>query len=288
MRFKKILMIGVMATALVRPFPAHSFSNCGTIIVVPICGFQDVVGAALAAVVHLAMQHTADVHYDVKQGLEQIKENIGMYQNEGKCGVSATGNTGCNLLTEEEGAAMQEEEAKKAAEAAAVIPDSTISIIEKAESKGEITSQGSTFDQVRSNVEEYMFASEKASDPVNSDCQCDAGVGEACDPTECAQTRQNNALATSVSGASGAADTYLRDIEENYNRLDDLVADANTAKTIADFVGKLSLISIYASSAVVDQMVLQAHDLRAQSYRSLIAAGVTKVDMSTLKKGENK
>lgn len=278
MRFKKLLMIGVCGIML-NASSVQAGTRCffGGVM----CFFQDVIGAAIAAVVHLAMQHTSDITYDVKQGLKQIQENIGAYQSEGKCGVSASGASGCSLLTEEEGEEIQEEAKEANEESASVIPDSTIKIVEQSESKGDIKKDGSTFDQVRENVYLYMFATDDAT--VNSDCKCSNGTGSACDTSECAQVRQNDSLVTSSVGASSAADTYLKDVEKNYDNLKDLVTQINSAETISDFVGKMGWLSTYASSAAVDQMALQAYDLRAQSYRNLVASGI-----ENLTEGETK
>jgi len=277
MHLKKLLMIGVCGVGLgIRP--AYAFSNCAFSSWV--CFFQDVVSAGLASVNRLAMQHTTDITYDVKQGLEQIKENIGMYQDQGKCGISVGGVSGCSPVTEEQAAeirAAAEEADAAAAEAASVVPDSTISLVQKSEGGGDFKSDGKTFDAVREGVALFMFVTDDSG--TNADCQCSAGTGSQCSVEECAQQRQNEALVKSSTGASAMADTYLKDISENYSNLDGLVEEINSAGTIADFVGKLGLVSVYASSAVVEQMTIQAYDLRAQSYRGLVSSGIQRVDL---------
>lgn len=287
MRLKKILMVSVLGATLMQSSPCFAMANC---LLFGACSFQDAIGAAVSLAAREWNRHTEKIHYDITDGLRQVKEAIGNYQDEGICGQSATGASGCDLATEEEGAAM----AEAAANAAAVIPESTIAIILHDESKGEITynanvqgslaDQGSTFDQVRENVESYMFATD---DPnVNADCVCASGTGNDCAATECAQQRQNDALVTSSTGAASVADTYLRDIEKNYNNLNKLVKEVNTAETIVDMIVQLGNISVYASSAAVEQMLLQAYDLRVQSYRNLISSGSTLVNLASLTEGD--
>ena len=295
MQFKKILMVGAITAYLSNPVPAHAYSICPFTWV---CFFQDPVSMAVGFLAREWNRHTEPIHYDIKEGLEKIKENIGMYQKDGKCGISATGQTGCDLATEEEGAAMAAEQ--EAAEAAAVMDKHTIEIIAQSEASGDykydasdeqarnrdgVAKTGDTFDQVREYVGVYMFATDDES--VNADCTCAGGKkGNECDASECAQERQNRTLVVSSTAASSTADTYLAQVNENYNRLDKLVEKVNEAETIADFVGGLGELSVYASSAAVEQMILQTYDLRTQSYRNLVSSGYQKIDLSTLTKQE--
>jgi len=294
MQLKKILMTSAVAVALLQASPCFAYANCRLF---GLCSFQDAVGALTGVIAREWNRHTETIHYDITDGLRKIKENIGFFQDEGICGVSATGATGCDLATEEEGAEM----ARMQEEAAAVIPDSTIAIIEHSEEKGAVTydpnsqdadkrdgmgTQGSTFEQVRENVTKYMFATNDVN--TNADCRCDQGTGADCDASECAQQRQNAVLVVASTGASSVADTYLRDVNKNYNNLDKLVEQVNTAKTIGDMAGFLGYISAYASGAAADQMLLQTYDLRVQSYRNLISSGSTLIDLASLTEGDAK
>ena len=289
MRLKKLLMATMLGGLVYTSVPAYADTDCFYM-----CFFQDLVGMAAGFVARELNRHTETIHYDVNNGVRKVKENIGLFKEEGKCGVSATGTTGCDLMTEEEGAAAAEEMQNQVP----VIPQSSIDIIEFDESKGDIRldgtrddvktvwHKGDKFDRVRANVANYMFKSDDVE--VNEDCKCGRGTGSQCDESECAQGRQNDALHRAVVGAAATGDAYLKDVDANYNKLEGLVSEINSAKTIADFVGKLGRFSVYASSAVADLMALQAHDLRAQSYRALVFGGITPVDLSGLEKGETK
>ncbi len=254
-------------------------------------------------------RHTETIHYDVTNGLEKIKSNIGMYRDKGDCGISATGNSGCDLTTPEQGA---EEDAAMDAEAA-VIPDSTIAIITESEDDGTITldgksdkeesknekddtigsyvvgKKGDKFDQVRANVTEYIFISTKENaEDVDADCRCNKGTGTVCEASECAQQRQNDALYQASLGASSTADFNLQQMDKRYQNVTKAVSEINEVSTIADFVGKMGRLSVYASDAVANMMTLQTHDLRAQSYRNLVFGGINPVDLSKLGKGDKK
>ena len=287
MKLKKLLMIGVMGICLGSSVPALAMTHCPLYI----CGFQDVVSFAAGLLAREWNRHTEKINYDVSNGIDKVKENIGAYQSEGKCGVSATGTTGCDLTTAEEGAAATE-----AAQAeAAVIPETTIEILKKSETDGSLTydgdkdddtvshKTGDTFDQVRANVTRYIFESDE--DDVNADCKCSAGTGQDCDVSQCAQQRQNDALYVASLGASSTADTYLKDIDKSYDNLASIVKSIDGTVIIAEFVGKMGDLSVYGASVVVELMNLQAHDLRAQSYRNLMSGGITAVDLSTLTEG---
>lgn len=289
MRLKKLLMISAVTVFMGYSSTAYAFTNCKLLF----CLFQDPVSMATGLLAREWNRHTETIHYDVTNGIEKVKENIGQYKSDGKCGVSATGQTGCDLTTEEEGAAATE----AAAEEASVIPDSTITLIKNSELDGSIvldggqdqTSQaddvvnnksGDTFDKVRSNVVSYIFETDDTT--VNADCTCSAGTGSDCSTSECAQTRQNDALYAASLGAAATADSYLQDIDANYTHLTNMVSEVNSS-TIAGFVGDMGKLSVYASSAATDIMTLLTHDLRAQSYRNLMTSGVTPVDLSSLK-----
>ena len=296
MKLKKFLMVVffcVVAFPSVRGYAKEASAWVGWNF------FQDVISMAVGFLAREWNRHTETIHYDVKNGLEKIKENIGMYRDQGKCGVSATGNTGCDLTTPEQGA----EEDAKMDEEAAVIPDSTISIIVESEKDGKIVldgksdlanqkddvvknKKGDKFDRVRENVASYIFISDDSD--VNADCTCSAGTGDACEQSECAQQRQNDALYQSSLGASSTADANLQKMDSRYENLVKAVSEINEAETIADFVGKMGRLSVYASDAVANTMTLQTHDLRAQSYRNLVFGGINPVDLSKLSKGDKK
>ncbi len=297
MKLKKVLLVGTLLL--------DSFLICNKSYAVeasPVWWnfFQDPVSAAVGFLAREWNRHTETIHYDIKNGMEKIKENIGMYRDQGKCGISATGETGCDLSTPEQGAeedAMMDEEA-------AVIPDSTIAIIVESEKDGKIVldgkkdeesksdkdnvvgKKGDKFDRVRENVKSYIFISDD--EAVNADCTCSKGSGASCDASECAQQRQNDALYQSSLGASSVADANLRKMDERYENLVTAVSEINEAETIADFVGKMGRLSVYASDAVANMMTLQTHDLRSQSYRNLMFGNINPVDLSKLGKGDEK
>lgn len=286
------VIVGSMILLSVR---AHAIPICAGGF---ICFWQDPLGAAAGFVLRKTQKALLNPVYDITDGLEKIKSNIGMYRDKGDCGISATGNSGCDLTTPEQGA---QEDAEMDAEAQ-VIPDSTIKIITESESDGSIVldgksdqkgkkddvvgNKGDTFDRVRENVASYVFVSDNPD--VNADCKCSRGTGADCEPTECAQSRQNEALMQSSLGASSTADFYLKDMDANYDNLVKLVEEVNGAETLADFVGEMGRLSVYASSAVTDIMTLQTHDLRSQSYRNLIFGTTNPVDLSKLKKEQTK
>lgn len=294
MRFGSIFGLGISLVILCNV--SNGYADEATIIGWRF--FQDPVSAAVALIAREWNRHTETVHYDVTNGLEKIKSNIGMYRDQGDCGISATGNSGCDLTTPEEGAA----EDAKMDEEAAVIPDSTIAIIKESEKDGKITldgksdiknqkddvvgNKGDTFDRVRENVTSYIFISDDSD--INADCTCDRGTGDACEQSECAQQRQNEALYQASLGASSTADSNLQQMDKRYDNLVKAVSEINEVETIADFVGKMGRLSVYGSDAVANMMTLQTHDLRAQSYRNLVFGGINPVDLSSIGKGEKK
>ena len=320
MTLKKILMIGVVGSVLgfspakasvcMDPMPcfcAYTYA----------CAWMELLANPVGFIVREWNEKIMTPTYDVHDGLERIKRNIGMYQDQGECGISATGNTGCDLTTPEQGA---EEDAQMAAQEA-VIPPSTVDIIYFSET-GKVTingkevdatkigldgedvdeetkkklnsilsAKGSTFDQVRANVTKYIFRSDD--DEVNKSCKCTTKIKGKCDPTECAQTRQNDALFVSSLGASARADTYLEKtkMDENWSRLANYIKEVNgsgSQTTLADFVGRLGKLSVYASSLTTDIMALHSHELRSQSYRNLVFGGTDPVDLSKDLKKETK
>ena len=299
MRFKKLLMIGLCGLTLYSR-PVQAYPGCVTFV----CIWLDPLGMIAGFVLRETNKKLLNPVYDIKQGLETIKENIGMYQDEGKCGISATGESGCSTASSDSSSSSSSSsDSSSSTTDTSVVDSHTIEIIAKSEKDGgykynasdeeaakrdNIATTGSTFDQVRDNVALYMFATDDAT--TNADCTCEGGkTGNDCDATECAQTRQNNALVVSSTAASSTADTYLAKVSSNYDNLDSLVSEVNESETIADFVGALGKLSVYASSAAVEHMILQTYDLRTQSYRNLVASGVDKVDLSKLtKKEENK
>jgi len=287
MKFRKILLISMAALMFGQGSPVRADERGA---VTHVVSLNDAVGFAVGILAREWYRHTENLHYDIKQGIKKIKENIGMFKSEGKCGVSATGNTGCDLITEEEGAEL----AAKAEEEAMALDQTTIKIIEENEAGIEDTSvdgvaknkKGDLFDKVRANVEGYIFTNN--SEAVNADCTCNKGKGKKCSPNECARTRQNDALVQASTAASATADTYLRNVDKNYDVISKAVNDINGTSTVADFVGKTGQLSVDGASFVADLMLLQAYDLRAQSYHGLASLGIDKVDLSKLKREDSK
>lgn len=281
---RKLLFVSVGCLGLLSATPCYAMTMCAG----PFCFFQTVVETLTGYLAREWNRHTETIHYDVKNGLEKLKTNIGMYREQGHCGVSATGNSGCDTKTPEEA----QEEIRKAEELAMSIPDSTIAIITQSEEDGSLAlgedakdkmgKKGDTFDRVRENVASYMFVSDDLA--VNQDCVCSLGTGDECEPSECAQARQNEVLVASSTAASSMADSYLQDVDTNYDKLEELVTNVASKETLAEFIGAgLGDLSLYASSAAVDMLFLYADDLRAQSYRNIIFSGIDRVDVSELK-----
>ena len=109
MHLRKLLMVGVTGIMLSISSSAHAFTNC----LGWYCWFMDVVGTAAGFVAREWNHHTEPIYYDITNGIRTVKENIGNYRDEGICGVSATGNTGCDLTTPEEGAQQTAEMEEK-------------------------------------------------------------------------------------------------------------------------------------------------------------------------------
>ena len=259
-------MSGIMCLSLFGSLRAEAFPWCAYTYM---CFWMDVQGFASGLLLRATTHKLKNAHYDVTPGLEKIKENIGMKQGEGKCGRSATGNTGCDLTTEE-GAAEDE---KKLQEMASSTPDTVITLINQEE-------KGDLFNDARSAIGDIVFVQDDNS--LNEDCVCSAGTGSACNQSECAQTRQNDSLVRSTTVAQATADMYLAKMDGNYEALVDLVQQINEEKTLNGFVGGIGSLSVHASSLLPEMMLLYAEDLRAQSYRNLVSAGIEEVDLSTL------
>ncbi len=281
---RKLLFVSVGCIGLLGAAPCYAASWCPSIG----CLYQTAMETTFGYMAREWNRKQETIHYDVTNGLEKLQTNIGMYREQGHCGVSATGNSGCDTKTPE----SAQEEIMKAEELAMSIPDSTIAIITQSEEDGTLVlgedakdkmgKKGDTFDRVRENVASYMFVSDDLA--VNQDCVCSVGTGEECEPSECAQARQNEVLVASSTAASSMADSYLQDVDANYDNLEKLVNSVAAKETLAEFVGAgLGDLSVYASSAAVDMLFLYADDLRAQSYRNIIFSGIDRVDVSELK-----
>ena len=144
-----------------------------------------------------------------------------------------------------------------------------------------------TFDRVRANVVEHVFESEV--EVINKSCTCKVTDEEGkCDVSECAQQRQNELLAVSSTAASASSDEYVREMEKLYGELKGMVAKINEGNnTIADFIGNMGFLSVYASTAAIEQMAIATYDLRTQSYRNLVFSGTKEEDLSQLSGGNN-
>ncbi len=315
-KMKSFLLIGLAAGCLLSSSRAHAnWEGCLGFM----CFKPDYLHPGVKLILRDWMNAHTDIQYDVKNGLETIKHNIGQYRSEdgngGDCGISATGNSGCHTSTAEKGA----KDAQKMQEEAAVVADSTIKIIGASETDGEITFDqtsidelkelgapfsptGSTFDKVRVNVSRYMF--ETDSEKMNEDCTCSAGTGKACSTTECALTRQNDALVVSTTGAASLATRYLqkKTMENYYNEIkkaiEQLKEDTEqqvatltnpegnlspkATYTVDGATGGLGNLVVVAADILAETMILQTHDLRAQSYRNLVFSGIKLEDLKTL------
>ena len=303
MTLKKFLMVSTVGCMLALPMSAHA--TCGASWK-GICLFGDAVTAVANYLLHASEEKLMNPIIDVHAGLEKIKENIGMYQDKGICGRSATGASGC---TEE--SSGSETEGYTGTDIStytgtidmmtSTLTGSLSAKTEKIEANGDIvanwnavdkdyldaigaTSEMDTFDKVRANIEAHVFESDSAT--INATCTCSQGTGDACSAPECAQHRQDRLLAVSSTGASADADGYLRDMTSRYATLRSAVSQINGgSNTVADFLGNLGILSVRGASTALEQMSILTYDLRAQSYRNLIFGGTQKEDLSSLEGG---
>ena len=254
MNFKKLLMVGTMSALLGISTPSHAIIGCaGTYW---ICFFQDIVAGATALILrNQNNKHNIPV-YDVKTGLDKIRERIGMFQEQGKCGVSATGNSGCtdekNMAAAmgqgEEGAGEMTNMANvgSTTEAGSAVLGGTEAIIQlstgeraEASNMSDLDEQyvqllgrteDNTFDAIRANVTNHVFESDEAA--INANCTCSAGTGAACSSTECAKTRQNKLLIRASQTASATADAWLKEFQHEDPKLSAKKGDSVQIQTL--------------------------------------------------------
>ncbi len=227
--------------------------------------------SALVEALFLAIQYTRkDTEIDASAGIKKIKDNIG--QGDGP-GISATGASGADTVTDEEAAEM----VKAAEEEAATVPNLIIELIEKKEAD---------FKKVQAVIADQAFVRDSAE--VNADCECDNGKkGTQCSPVDCAVDRQNEDLMTASTAASTLADSFFqKGQDESYEKLQGLIDQINSDETLIDFVADMGAVSVYSSDQLVDMIELYAYDLAAQSYRNLSTVGVAEVDVAQAVKGD--
>jgi len=265
---KKLLLTVVMSSFLLCSsvgygkvvFPAGGLSTSQV---------QDPIGALVEAA-FLAIQYSRkDTIISAKEGIETIKKNIGMIGD----GVSATGASGKDTVTDEEAAEM----VKAAEEEAATVPNMLIELIEKKETD---------FKKAQAVIADGAFL--RDSEEANADCECDNGKkGNECSPVDCAVDRQNEDLMTASTGASTLADSFFqKNQDESYKKLQGLIDKINGDRTLVDFVSDMGSVSNYASERLVDMIELYAYDLAAQSYRNLATVGVEEVDVAAAVRGD--
>ena len=307
MSFRKILMVGMMGGLMGVSVSGHATGPCDFALKLGgICFFQDVVTALANHILNKTEKKLINPTFDVKEGLERIKENIGMYQDQGKCGISETGASGCT--DEKNAAAAAGQPVEDPQQMVEALMGGTGLIVELAESKeasGDIKAtldgieglsqaekdyfakilgnQAQTFAAVRENVTNHVFQSD------------DEAVNEGCsatdyDPSECAEQRQGDFLMRSSTLSSAIADIWLRELSGGdgkktlYDSLEGHASKVRGAETPAQFVGALGNLSYFASSVAVEQIALMTYDLRAQSYRNLMYSGTEKKDLADLNK----
>jgi len=259
--FTCLIMLGMGISAPVRAQTwaiDHGLYWLGTL--------TDYLGALMEFIVSATGEKLKELEADASAGSDQLEKNIGMQQDRGYCGRSATGNTGCDLTTEEEGAKMKEE----AAQAAMDVPDSTIKLIEDPEKLA--------LSAVQEDISKIAFSQNDAE--LNKDCHCAEGTGAACDPVECAKARQNEELAVATTSAAAEADAFFREMDTEYKELSDLVDSLNGMKTLREFIGGMGDLSVYASARVPTMIMLTAKDLTAQSYRNIVSLGPDEIALS--------
>ncbi|MBQ4471925.1 MAG: hypothetical protein II942_01590 [Alphaproteobacteria bacterium] len=259
--FVFLVMLGTAlpSHALSSAWPIkHGFFNIGLL--------TDYIGALLEYAVSAAGEKLKKLEIDASAGSDQLEKNIGMQQDRGHCGRSATGNTGCDLTTEEEGAAMAEEAEKAAMD----VPDSAIKLIEDKEKV--------SLESVQTEIAKIAFAQDGAE--ANKDCKCADGTADQCDPIECAKARQNEELATATSSAIAEADAFFGQMDTEYKELNELVSSLNGMTTLREFIAGMGDLSVYASQRVPTIILLQSKDLTAQSYRNLATEGTEEVELS--------
>ena len=235
----------------------HGFFNIGLL--------TDYIGALLEYAVAAAGEKLKTLEIDASAGSDKLEKNIGAQQDRGHCGRSATGNTGCDLTTEEEGAAMREEAEKMAMD----VPDSAIKLIEDKEKV--------SLPAVQEEIAKIAFAQDGAD--LNKDCKCATGTADQCDPIECAKARQNEELAIATTSAAAEADAFFANMDAEYKDLNNLVSSLNGMTTLREFIAGMGDLSVYASQRVPTIMLMYSKDLTAQSYRNLTTEGTEEVEL---------
>ena len=112
---KKLLMTVLAGSILFSPLSTFGFDTIGVSTgAITGWGFLMDAGTAIIELANLALAYTRkDTKIKADKVTNYLKENIGAFQDQGKCGRSATGATGCDLTTPEQGAQEDAEMERK-------------------------------------------------------------------------------------------------------------------------------------------------------------------------------
>ncbi|MBP5343570.1 MAG: hypothetical protein J6Y85_00630 [Alphaproteobacteria bacterium] len=286
--------VGVLAVAVVLMTSRPSYAPFIPALCWPIgvCLWTDVVGL-VARVANIAAGYKLNkTEIDATAGFEKIKNNIGMGEGPG---ISATGASGADLVTEEEGAQMQAEQAERAA----MVPDIIVNLFTDAEENeqgegfraireanaqillsdycSECTQRSTTTGECLKYTQRLCTEAEQVA--INQGCDAclernDQGQCIAFDSASCARERQNYWLIQAVNGAEGTLDAHVAGARKFYENLKKLLVATSTSTTVSDFWSDLQRFSVQANTIVPEITFVYAMDLLSTSERRVSEVGV--------------
>ena len=257
-----------------------------------LCSWPGVLTAAARVWTIAQANKVTTTEIDATAGFQEILNNIG--KGEGP-GISATGNTGADLTSEEEGAEMQAEQARRAA----TVPNVAITYIVDAE-KDEggkdfyklreinaqfvladycyVCSQKSTTGSDICWKYEQKACSDTEKHTINADCSaCSEHENDQCvsfDSVQCAEERQNKWLYVMTSSAAAEANASKKSITEFREKLIELLKHTGSSGTVAGWWSNVQTLSVQANAIVPEITRVYAADLQATSVRRVAEQGV--------------
>ena len=301
MNLKKSLRNTVMAVvALTVALPAYAIWTGPICWITFACVPWDLVEFAARLWGIAAEKKLLTTEISATEGLQPILDNIGKGNGPG---VSATGNTGADLTSEEEGAQMQQEQAMNAA----TVPNVLVQLV----TDEERSADGLDFWTIReANLQQALsdYCSECASESssgdgickiykerdctqeernkINQDCDAchqhdDKDLCISYDAGECAKERQNKWGYKATNGAIGTADSHQDEMVKLYEDLKALLRSAGKTGTVAGFWSDLQMMSVQSSVIAPEITYYYAMDLLSTSIRRMYEGGV---DYETLPK----
>lgn len=292
MNLKKSLRNTVMtAVALTVAFPAYAVWTGPICWMTVVCVPLDILNFAARLWGIAAEKKLMRTEISATEGLQPILDNIGKGNGPG---VSATGNSGADLTSEEEGAQMQAQQAMNAA----TVPDVLVELVTDAERSAD----GLDFWKIReANLQQALsdYCSECATSGVDGVCKtykerdCTQEerdkINRACnacnahndqdlcvsyDAGECAKERQNVWIYTAANGAIGTVDAHQDEVKKLYEDLKALLASAGSTGTVAGFWSDLQMMSVQSSVIAPEITYVYSTDLLAMSIRRMYEGGV--------------